>query len=126
MSEREVLFPGFPARIGRDEAGIYPWEIEGAGRYVGKATRPRGRFNEHSNNVRKIAEGRPYRRSKPDEFRRIHRALAQAHIDGRAMTYSVVETCEAGTVLLERERHWIALLRPTPNGKQVPDQGSRT
>jgi hypothetical protein len=123
MTKSDAFTPEFPPYIGRSEAGIYLWEIEGIGRYVGKATRLRSRFNEYKNNVRKIVENRPYRKGKPDKFRRIHRALAEAYLGGRPVAYSVIETCAAGGVLLERERYWIATLSPALNGQEGSDQG---
>lgn len=95
-------------------AGIYFWEV-GADTYVGKAARLDGRLREYINNVRKIEHELPYRKSKPDRFREVHLALAEAKRGGLPVHWRVLETCPPGPPLLERERHWIAALSPTLN-----------
>jgi hypothetical protein len=63
---------------------IYMWEIRDnagtlIGRYVGKAKGGSKRPRKHySKNVRNILDGKVYRKSKPNAFRRIHLALAEA------------------------------------------------
>lgn len=63
---------------------IYMWEIvdtEGVPiyRYVGKSQKGARRpLTHYSRNVRRLLAGKAYRRSKPDGFRYVHRALAYA------------------------------------------------
>ncbi|MCP9482717.1 hypothetical protein NNA36_12170 [Shimia sp. CNT1-13L.2] len=89
------------------EPGIYSWEIEGRGVYVGKYTRKSRPLSEYNKNVRNLLNGKPYRRSKPDGFREIHRALAEAVTLERTIILKLVENCPS-ELLNERERHWIA------------------
>lgn len=100
-------------------AGIYLWRV-GDECYVGKATRLRSRLREYLNNVRKLEECRPYRKGKPCGFRPIHVELFKAKLAGVPIEWTVLEQCEAAHALLERERYWIATLRPTLNGPARP------
>jgi hypothetical protein len=100
--------------------GIYAWRVGGVVVYVGKASKLRSRLREYRNNVRKIADGRPYRRGKPEDFRRVHRALAEARASGRPAVFTVIESCLPGCDLLARERYWISELGPALNGPIRP------
>ena len=102
--------------------GVYAWRVNGAVVYVGKATKLRSRLRGYRNNVRKISDGRPYRRGEPEGFRRIHRALAEARMAGHTVVFSVIESCPPGAFLLARERHWIAELAPALNGPSRPNR----
>ena len=88
--------------------GIYEWRIEGVGCYIGQythATRPR---REYGLNVgRKLAD-RPYRKSKPDNFRAIHLALAKAAQSGVKITLRLLENCSSREGRNRRERELIA------------------
>ena len=70
---------------------IYMWEIHDqhgglVGRYIGKAQAGARRPTKHyERNVNNILGGRPYRKGKPEGYRRVHRALAQAHEAGHAI-----------------------------------------
>lgn len=103
-------------------SGIYLWTI-GTASYVGKAKHISSRRWEYMNNVRKIEAGLPYRKGRPDGFRAVHRALAEAKSAGQTIVWKLLERCEPGPVLLERERHWIAVLRPTLNGPTQRSEG---
>ena len=59
---------------------IYAWRVGGELVYVGKANGARRPLNDYPNDVRKLLAGEPYRKNKPNEFRRIHRVLANAVI----------------------------------------------
>ena len=72
---------------GADESQplLYQWEIHDAqtgelrGRYVGKARAGSERPRVHyARNVKRLLAGLPYRRNKPESFRAVHRALAEA------------------------------------------------
>lgn len=71
---------------------IYMWEIrDGAGilvgRYVGKAKAGANRpLKDYRRNVANILLGKPYRKSKPTGYRRVHRALAEAESKGFQVT----------------------------------------
>ncbi|AXV15800.1 hypothetical protein CYG48_08890 [Neorhizobium sp. SOG26] len=99
-----------------DRPGIYQWEIEGAGVYIGKYTRRSRPFLEYERNVIKILVGRPYRPQKPAAFRRIHRELCAAHLEGRAIKLTILENCTPEQ-LSERESELIRD-RGTLNGRQ--------
>jgi len=99
-----------------DLPGIYVWEIEGVGTYIGKYTRRTRPLLEYERNVIKILSGRPYRPQKPTAFRRIHRELHAAHVEGRQITLTILENCMPSD-LTRRERELI-LERGTLNGRQ--------
>lgn len=86
--------------------GIYEWRIEGVGLYVGQSKRLKSRLREYPNNVRKLIAKAPYRKSKPDGFRVIHRHLSAAYESQAAVKFSVLEIC-ARDLLNECERAWI-------------------
>jgi hypothetical protein len=89
------------------EPGIYAWDIEGVGVYVGKFTRANRPLGEYDKNTSRLLRGIAYRPAKPDGFRRVHRALAGAVQQGRSVQLSIVENCQKH-VLDERERIWIS------------------
>ena len=67
-----------------DKALIYMWEIYDltgvlVGRYVGKAKNGSKRpLRHYTRNVERLLSGKPYRKSKPEGYRQVHRALAAA------------------------------------------------
>ena len=89
--------------------GIYVWEIEGVGVYVGKARRLSRRIRAYPRSVENIQGGRPYRRSNPDGFRDVHRALAAACAEGRRVTLRIAEVCTEAE-LSAREAYWIGAI----------------
>lgn len=74
-----------------DAPGIYEWRIEGIGIYIGKFKRIRRPTREYGLNVQRILRCQPYRKGKPTQFRRIHRALEQAYRAGMPITLSILE-----------------------------------
>src|SRR5690606_11490431 len=91
---------------------IYLWEIidqngEVYCRYVGKASggahRPRTHYRRNVNN---ILLGRPYRKNKPDEFRAIHRRMADAVRSGHSLRLSFLCNVSAGENINSLERKW--------------------
>jgi len=98
-----------------DLPGIYEWIVEGSGRYIGKYTHQSRPFREYERNVLRILRGHAYRPRKPDGFRRIHRSLAQAVLDGRRITLVILENCSLDR-LHAREAELIAE-RGTLNGR---------
>ena len=99
-----------PDAIDLGQPGIYEWTIVGVCRYVGKAKRLKTRIRHYPNNVRKLGDGRAYRKGDPTGFRAIHRELHQGRETGNAILVGVLETCDA-CELIARERHWINVRR---------------
>ena len=102
-----------------DRPGVYRWTIQGGGIYVGRFTHSSRPLKEYARNVDRLLNGKPYRPKKPDGFRRIHNALAQAVRDGRAITIEIVENVEL-EFLNGREKFWIAQIDPSQrlNGRE--------
>jgi|ERR1700678_1385452 len=98
-----------PHDVDLDKPGIYIWEIEGAGKYVGKYTRIERPTKQYGRNVRRIFSGRPYHdKSKPDGFRHIHRELAKAHREGRKIILHIPENVPNPEARHAREGELIA------------------
>ncbi|MEH6718872.1 MAG: hypothetical protein V7704_08340 [Aurantimonas endophytica] len=100
-----------------DLPGIYEWRIDGVGSYIGKYTYSRRPLKEYSRHVRSQFEGGHYRPQNKDGWRRIHRELYQACLEGRKVTLVFVENCALST-LNERERAHIRD-RGTLNGARL-------
>ncbi|MFO4643473.1 hypothetical protein V5H01_17755 [Vibrio cholerae] len=70
--------------VNPDKALIYMWEIYDKtdvliGRYVGKAKNGAKRPLKHyKRNVARLIAGKPYRKSNPNSYRVVHKALADA------------------------------------------------
>lgn len=98
-----MQFTELPHTVNTAAPLIYMWEIHSisgdlVGRYVGKAKggarRPRTHYGR---NVRNILAGKPYRKGKPLQFRRVHVALADAVRAGHRVTLRLlcnVADCE--------------------------------
>ncbi|OZI63303.1 hypothetical protein [Bordetella genomosp. 11] len=111
--------------LGIDESKplLYQWEIhdvrtgELKGRYIGKAVRGSGRpLSQYRRNVLNLLAGLPYRRNKPDGFRRVHRALADAVIKGDRITLTLLRNVPLGEDINEAERQAIRRFNCTLNG----------
>lgn len=90
------------------------WRI-GADVYVGKSINGVGRaVKEYRNNVRKMIEGQPYRKNKPDAWRRVHRRLHAATVAGETITLELIASTH--TSLLADEQRLIRELGATLNG----------
>lgn len=91
---------------------IYLWEISDPDgsvccRYVGKASRGADRpRTQYRRNVNNILAGRPYRKGKPDQFRAIHRRMAQAVRAGETIRLTFVCNVAPGQNINELERFW--------------------
>lgn len=111
-----------PAGLNEKASGLYQWEIEGAGVYVGKFKRLTRPTQEYARNVTRLLNKQPYRANKLEHpFRRIHRELAQAHRDGREITLTILANVDpaeikAAELALIRER---GNLNDPPFGKRV-------
>ncbi len=97
--------------------GIYQWEIEGVGIYIGKYSRVSGPRWAYGSNVLRLLREQPYQPSDPGGFRLIHERLAEAVLDERPVTLTFLENCKVES-LLEREAWWIAQ-RGTLNGMRA-------
>ena len=92
---------------------IYMWEIrdkagELVGRYIGKAKggaeRPRTQYRR---NVTNVLAKKPYRKSKPTEFRKVHHALAEAQKLGHTVVLSFICNVQPGENINDVERRCI-------------------
>jgi hypothetical protein len=102
---------------------LYQWEVhdartgESLGRYVGRATagshRPR---KEYVWAVRRLLAGLPYRKAKPNSFRVVHHALAQAVLRGDRITLTLLRNLAVGEDIKVAERSAIRELNCTLNG----------
>lgn len=102
-----------PHRLRVDLPLIYMWEIRASdgsllGRYVGKAKggvkRPR---THYSRNVASILAGKPYRKSNPNGYRRVHLALAEAERQGLCITLQFLCNVLPGENIDEVEQRYI-------------------
>jgi hypothetical protein len=111
------------------KALIYMWEIISTdqkqliGRYVGKSSRGEDRpLTHYARNVANLLEGKPYRKEKPDGFRRIHHALAAAVIENHRVKLSFVANASEGDDLNQLERQCITdLCSSGPESWQLND-----
>jgi hypothetical protein len=85
--------------------GIYRWEIEGGGIYIGKYTNIRRPTKEYRRNVVRILKQLPSHHPN-GRFRRIHHALAAAVTEGRRITLTILANSELGD-LNRREQEFI-------------------
>lgn len=95
--------------VDAERPGIYAWEIEGVGVYIGRYTRSNRPLGEYDKNVSRLLRGEAYRPNKPDGFRAIHRALAEAVQSSRRVILRLVENCRIED-LDSREQYWISTL----------------
>ena len=112
MEQRLMVFEEVDNGTDPDRPLIYLWEIVGlegevVGRYVGKASRGARRPRTHyTRNVNNILAGRPYRKGKPDEFRKIHRTMAEALKAGCKLRLSFLSNIPAGENINAIEQMW--------------------
>ena len=72
--------------------GLYEWQIEGVGCYIGQYTHARRPRREYGLNVGRILANRPYRKNNLIGFRRVHHELAAAFVAGKAITLTLLGT----------------------------------
>lgn len=76
-------------------------------RYVGKAAEGADRPRKHyRRNVANLLAGRPYRKSKPTEFREVHRRLAEAVERKLEIRLSFLCNVKAGEDINTIEQQW--------------------
>jgi hypothetical protein len=101
--------------VDEGKPGIYYWLIEGGDSYIGKyssidrPTKHYGRIVERSINLK------PYRKSNPEGFRRVHIALRKAVEEERRIELRILKNADPAEINA-RERELIRELRPTLNG----------
>lgn len=93
-----------------DVAGIYQWEIEGVGIYVGKALKLGKRIRAYPNNVRRMIQGLHWHGDASKEYRRVHHALREAYEAGNSVAVRILERCDPAE-RKKREDEWIARRR---------------
>ena len=112
MSELQMRFEEGASDVDPSRPLIYLWEIVGSDgtvccRYVGKASggahRPRTQYRRNVNN---ILQGRPYRKGKPDQFRAIHRRMAQAVQAAETLRLTLVCNVAPDQNINQLERFW--------------------
>ena len=86
------------------KAYIYVFYIDGVGAYVGETENPKRPFTQYSRNVKKLLANKTYRKSKPDGFRRVHRALAKAIDKKQKISLVLLENWEEKIDRLQREK----------------------
>jgi hypothetical protein len=104
-----------------DKHGIYEWKIQGRGSYIGKYTVFRRRRRQYRRNISNLLAGRPYRKGNPDRFRRIHRELKDAHLNGLLITLVLLENVDPADIY-RREEELIAergALNDPPFGRRI-------
>ena len=89
-----------------DQSGVYEWQIDGVGIYVGKAKNLRRRLREYPNNVRRMLDGLAWHGDPNKKYRLIHEALRRAYDAGTSVRVVVLETCEP-SARAKLERWWI-------------------
>jgi len=107
-----VKFYLLPYTLNPESALIYMWEIRDGdrlvGRYVGKAKGGAKRpLNHYKRNVANIVLGKPYRKGKPDGYRRIHRELAEAERRGYCVTLHFLCNVNSGENINQIEKECI-------------------
>jgi hypothetical protein len=108
--------------VTEEKSGIYEWYIDDVGSYIGKYKKIKRPRKEYKRNVQRILNGMPYRLSRPNRFRRIHRELEKAWRDGRKITLTILENVENDIERHIRERELIVergILNDPPFGGQV-------
>ena len=94
-----------------NKPGIYIFFIEGGEVYVGKYEDPYRFKTTYPERVRRLIANEPYKESKPDGFRRIHRALAKAvEKGGKKISLMLIENWDDGPSRSRRERELINMI----------------
>ncbi|TIN43082.1 MAG: hypothetical protein E5Y10_05455 [Mesorhizobium sp.] len=100
-----------------DLPGIYEWQIEGAGSYIGRYTHSSRPLDDYARHVRDQLLGGIYKPSNPDGWRRIHRELYAALLDGRNIELILVENCAVDQLNARERVH--RKERGTINGRRM-------
>lgn len=112
MNQLSMQFEEMPGHTNPSMPLIYLWEIIDSNglvccRYVGKASlgahRPR---TQYCRNVNNLLQGKPYRKGKPDAFRKIHHRMAAAVKAGACLRLSFLCNIAPHENINELERFW--------------------
>jgi len=96
--------------------GIYKWEIEGDGVYIGKYSKASRPTREYRRNVIRILNEK--KSHHPDgSFRRVHEALAQAVRDKRKITLTILANADKAD-LNRTEQQFIQSENANLNGRR--------
>ncbi len=105
--------------VDQNQPLIYKWILtDGSATrsYIGKAEGGSKRpLSHYRRNVNNLLSGKPYRKSNPNGYRVIHRAMADCVRSGGTMTLCLLENVDVN-VIYDRERELIALHRCDLNG----------
>src|SRR5579871_614079 len=109
-----------------DRPGIYEWRIDGVGCYIGKYSSISRPKRAYAQIVSRIEKKLAYRKGKPNGFRRIHLALADAKRAGRRVEVCILENVEPEK-LNACEQAWIKRRRheEAAGGLPVLNGGSK-
>lgn len=102
--------------VNTSRPGIYEWRIEGAGSYIGRYSFSSRAFGDYARHVRDQHRGGIYKPSNPDGWRRIHRELYAAVLDGREIELIFVENCSLDQLNARERVH--RMDRGTLNGRR--------
>ena len=119
--EKQLLRPQIPITLPSDwyiyklsgdavesRPGIYEWEIEGRGSYIGKYSKISRPTKRYGKNVNDILGKRPYHGRENGKFRRIHIELYAAFIYKRKITLTILENVDDK---MKRHQREIELIR---------------
>jgi hypothetical protein len=111
VSTNRLEFEYQPGSVNQSAALIYLWEIfdNQGGRYgsVGKAGGGAYRPLHHYHcNVNNLLAGKPYRKSKPDKYRKVHRRLADAVLQGWQVRLRLLCNVSGDDDISSVEREW--------------------
>ena len=109
-----AIVPEVAPGVGCSSPGIYQWTIDGVGIYIGKYSNIRRPLKEYQRNVKRLLNGLHYRKGKPDKFRVIHCALAEAVRTNRKITLTILEN-QPREKLHGREKDLIREMKPILN-----------
>ncbi|EGQ8181479.1 hypothetical protein C1S99_25260 [Vibrio parahaemolyticus] len=96
---------------------IYEWKVtngtdEIIGVYVGKASNGISRpLKDYKRNVAKIIAKKPYRKSNPDGFRKVHLALHTAVVNKHSIELTILENVTEGQCINSLEQQYISKAR---------------
>jgi hypothetical protein len=99
-----------PSGIDRQRPGIYLWQIEDVGIYVGHAARLDAVALRYATNILDKLNGRPYH-NKPRNFRRVHDELAKAVLERRKIVLTLLENVASKSDRQIRKKELIAQRR---------------
>ncbi|HME23859.1 MAG TPA: hypothetical protein VKI44_21450 [Acetobacteraceae bacterium] len=110
MNNTIIVAPG----VDCSKPGIYRWDIEGAGVYIGKYRSISRPTKQYARNVRRLRAGLPYH-IKGSDYRRVHKALAEADANGKRIVLTILANAKLAD-LNQVEQEYIRWERANLNG----------